>query len=213
MKQTCRLLVAIFFLTACGGQRDQQESGAALAAARADRDRESRVVREIFSQRYFENYRSRRCGENIMQFVQALDEVGVDLDPFRVITIENKGGSMMGLVRAEAARSVRWGRPAVWDRNWGHHAILVDVRGHIVYDFDYLIAPTPVRLEEYIERMFLVEPGCTTQDPYGYAMPCIGREIKLDEYRWEAVPAKDALSRNDENKTSFMMRDVLTRLE
>jgi len=208
------MVLLCFFGTACSFEASNKSNQSkSLAQDSLLRSAETlKSIRLLFNDHYKNRYVRGRCGKNIMEFVKALKENGADLSSFRVVMITNKGGSLFGMIKAEAARSVRWGKPYVWDNNWEHHVILWDQKENAIYDFDYQIEPTKEKLDTYIENMFLREPACLpNNDPYYASHGCIGRDVKLNDYMWETVPALDALAKKDQNKKKFRMKDLIPR--
>jgi hypothetical protein len=57
-------------------------------------------------------------------------------------------------VNAERARSRLNGQLVAEEKNWYEHWVTVDERG-MVYDFDFLMTPSPTNFKEYVEEIFL----------------------------------------------------------
>jgi hypothetical protein len=207
-----KLLIGTFFLTTLMIGCSSEDSKVSSAPRMTRSASASAVVKEIFERHYVEEYRPRFCGINVQEFIRDLDNNGVDLSSFQVVYIENKGGSEFGMVKAESARTVRWNKPAAWVTNWEHHVIAIDSKTKIVYDFDYMVSPTLVKLDRYIESMFLDESACDKGPNADSYHACVGRDTKLDDYQWELIPAEDSLSKVEKNKKTVFMRDVLNRL-
>jgi len=158
-------------------------------------------ARELFQKHYYEHYEERRCGQNVLSLAKALPAAS----GFYVVTIENKGFSVFGMVNAEAARGQSFRKPANVEANWYHHVILVDDRG-FVYDMDYTIEPSVVSMEEYLEKMFLDEPEC---EKSGTGEFCGGRENKMKEYQLESTPADDVIHRRKVEPKRAKLGEVL----
>jgi len=139
----------------------------------------------LFTDRFFTAYESGQCGKNVMGLLNEAHRHEVDVASARILKITNEGNTVFGMVNAELARGgrhVRHGtqRP-VEESNWYHHIVLeMDC---MVYDFDYLNAPTVTPLQGYLENMFLNE------HPRG-KFP-VGRDVKLRDYRVKIYNAPD----------------------
>jgi hypothetical protein len=160
----------------------------------------------LFETHFHEHYEPRHCGRNITRFLKAALKQDRHVDDLNVVTIENKGFSMFGLVNAEKARGWRFSVSSSVEKNWYHHVIALDDSGY-VYDFDYTTSPTPIHIEEYLESMFLDEPEC--QRPYSGHF-CIGRDTKLSDYEFTIMRALDFIQRkNNVVKQSVRMEKIL----
>jgi hypothetical protein len=177
MKSKLTTILCYLLLAACGGN----VQGSKL------KEDEITTIGTIFTDRYYNNYKDRYCGENILGFTTALTEVGVDLSQHKIVKITNEGVGSFGMVNAQSARSIRFNRPAAVELNWHHHVILLDELKGIVFDFDYMTSPTPVPIAQYIEAMYLDEPECA-KPIQGLTAFCVGAKQKLDGYLWELSP-------------------------
>ncbi len=128
----------------------------------------------LFQKRFFENYVSARCGDNIRGLLDEAHVRGLDLSSAELIVITNQGPSVMGLVNAELARSEDGSKPG--EQNWYHHVILAF--DGLVFDFDFTNDPTPLPVAPYFEKMFLEEMRDRDR-PWAR----VGRKRKLAEYK------------------------------
>ena len=155
----------------------------------------------LFEKHFREQYEPRYCGKNALRFVEGLKAAGEDLQRFHIVTIENKGFSVFGMLNAERARGTRFNRPAEEERNWYHHVFVLDDQG-LVYDFDFTIEPRIAPIAEYLEEMFLKEgdEGQTFK---------VGRKTKLADYALTAVPALAAVDKSAVPKKSHSLDKVV----
>jgi len=159
----------------------------------------------LFKTHYEKHYDPRKCGENILAFARAVSNAQGPIDSLHIVEIGNKGFHMFGMVNAERARGQRFKRPSEEETNWYHHFIVLDDQGR-VYDFSYGIQPSIPPIEEYLERMYLDEEECRNPRAPGF---CIGRDQKLDDYRFEATPAASVVDGNPAKPKQATMRQVL----
>lgn len=145
-----------------------------------------------FAEVFFKSYREGRCYENTLTFVTEALSTSGGAQKFSVIKIENKGTSSFGLVNAERARSRLNGQLVAEEKNWYEHWVAVDERG-MVYDFDFLITPSPKIFKDYVEEMFLDETECVT---HSWTELCGGRENKLNDYWLTVFDATELLNGN-----------------
>jgi hypothetical protein len=152
-------------------------------------------VKKIFESTFIDYYVAARCGDNIMRLVNAIDEARLDLYPAKIITIENGGFSVFGMVNAEYARQGgRLNPNAAQDgfrnlpgeRNWYHHVIL-DYDGYI-FDYDFGNHAQVLKTKAYMEKMFLDEK---TRSEGGEFF--VGREEKLKKYKITILEALTTL--------------------
>ncbi len=145
-------------------------------------------ISDLFETHFREQYRPRYCGLNALNFVKAIAKLRGSAEGFHIVHVENKGFSVFGMVNAEHTRGSRFNKPAVDEANWYHHAFVLDDQGN-VYDFDFGIEPRIVPIGQYLEEMFLKE---ATREQGGSFY--VGRQDKLNDYLFEAVPADAALN-------------------
>ena len=160
---------------------------------------------DLFEEHYFKQYVSGQCGKNVLNFVKAVKRTQGDVDFLRVVTVENKGFSVFGMVNAEKARGQRFNRPAEEEANWYHHVIALDSSG-MVYDFDFGTTPRIVSMEEYLEEMFLDETECEKPAAGEF---CAGRGTKLNDYKFSSVTASEALQGKANRVKEAPMNKVL----
>ena len=146
--------------------------------------------RAIFEDYFHRHYQARQCGSNTLGLARAIRERTGSASCFQIVTLENRGLTVFGMVNAEHARGERFRRPAAVEANWYHHVFLVDARG-FVYDSDFGTEPTVVPLAEYVERMFLDEAECAKPQ---YGEFCAGRDKKLADYELTVADAEEALT-------------------
>jgi hypothetical protein len=162
----------------------------------------------IFSKFYAQNYRAGQCGANVLSFLQEIQDEEGNLDGWKIAFVKNRGLSVFGMVNAEQARDESFGRPAVREKNWYHHAFAIDGQGY-VYDFDYLTSPKRMKFKPYIEHMFLDEEECLSG---GSGLFCAGRNVKLNDYQIELMDAEQALSRRGEPEWKGSLKDALKKI-
>jgi len=147
------------------------------------------VIEDLFTDHYHRKYEPRFCGRNALNFVKAIAAERGSAEGFYIVTIENKGFSVFGLVNAEKARGFRFGKPFNEERNWYHHAFVLDAQGN-VYDFDFTTEPRIVPIAQYLEEMFLDEGD----GKGGAGTFLVGRETKSNDYVLTATTAQAMLS-------------------
>lgn len=131
-------------------------------------------LERLFENRFSTHYQRGRCGTNIQGLVQAAKSEGLNMSSAKVLSIENVGGTVFGLVNAEYTRSSRaTGKPS--ESNWYHHVVL-EFACHI-FDFDFGNTAQVLPMQEYFERMFLAEDPNATP-----AYFTVGRAKKLSDY-------------------------------
>jgi hypothetical protein len=158
----------------------------------------------LFSTHFYRHYESGQCGKNIIKFIKAADAAGIDVSTMNVLFIENKGGSVFGMVNAEkATRSYHDG-----EANWYHHVVAVDDAG-LVYDFDFTSTPRIIPIQDYIEEMFLDEIECSGDPADYFGQPCVGRDTKLKDYEISVTPANQLLGGNETPTKKMRMGKVL----
>lgn len=141
---------------------------------------------DLFGKRFYSHYKAGKCGDNIMRLLDAARDAGIDARDARMLVIENKGISGLGLVNVALARGgshVRTGEqlPAS-ARNWYHHVILeLDC---LVYDFDFTNEPKVLPLRRYLQEMFLNQRPAAGQ-------VFVGKESKLDDYEVSTIRGTD----------------------
>ena len=149
-------------------------------------------VKKIFEKTFLDYYVASRCGDNIMRLVTAIDEARLDLYPAKILTIENEGFSVFGMVNAEFARqggrlnpnaSSDGFRNLPGETNWYHHVVL-DYDGYI-FDYDFGNTPQVLKAQAYMDKMFLIEKKKSEGGDF-----YVGREEKLKKYK---ITIMDAL--------------------
>jgi hypothetical protein len=164
-------------------------------------------VPQYFSSFYHQSYQSRKCGENVLNFFRGLSQSGNDISALTMVTIENKGFSVFGMVNAEKARAAPGSRKNTEERNWYHHIFAIDAVG-TVYDFDYLSEPSPRPFSFYVEDMFLNELECTQPISGEF---CAGRAEKLDSYELSFYRAKEILSGSESPYWKGSLKEALRK--
>lgn len=159
-------------------------------------------VGEVFSERYFQNYRSGQCYENSLGFVAAVSHLERVEKELFLVKLQNKGAGTFGLVNAERARSFVQGKLIAEEKNWYEHWFVIDEE-RIVYDFDFSSSPSPIQLKDYIEAMFLQESECDTPS---WTELCGKREDKLNEYRVTVFEVERGEERNKSEVWSGSLR-------
>lgn len=155
----------------------------------------------LFEKHFHEKYEPRYCGKNAQRFIEALQSAGEDLTRFYLVMIENKGGSVFGMLNAERARGWRFDKPAEEEVNWYHHVFVLDDRG-MVYDFDFTVTPQILPIGDYLEAMFLKE-----NNPQRFK---VGRQKKLEHYELASVAASEIVNQDvPQLKTSIPLKDVV----
>jgi len=122
-----------------------------------------------------------------------------------LVKLQNKGAGTFGLVNAERARSFVQGKLIAEEKNWYEHWFVMDASG-TVYDFDFSFAPTPMRLSDYIDEMFLEEDECVTPS---WTELCGRRDDKLNEYWVTVFEAKKWLKGSKDEMWSGTMKSFL----
>ncbi|MSP19682.1 MAG: hypothetical protein EXR74_08940 [Bdellovibrionales bacterium] len=128
-----------------------------------------------------------------MNFFKQLESLGEGVKGLNLVSLENKGFTVFGMVNAEKARAQLHGKSTTQEKNWYHHKFAIDNKG-MVYDFDYSNSPRPTPFNKYVEDMYLNEDECLT--PRGGEF-CAGRKNKLIDYELKIYEPKDVLELND----------------
>lgn len=148
----------------------------------------------VFSKAYNSQYSEGQCGQNIKRLLALWYKSKRSLTGVSVVVIENRGGSVFGMVNAERARSYRFDKPVVDEKNWYHHVIAVDEKG-FVYDYDFMTKPYVMKFKSYLYYMFLDEPECKTKKSGEF---CGGAKNKMQGYRFTWISADDYLFKGSE---------------
>lgn len=141
---------------------------------------------KMFKDSYTSNYVEGRCGDNITGLATRANEKRLNLNQANVLIIENKGGSLMGMVNVEFARNRgRNGSPGYM--NWFHHVVLE--KDGLIYDYDFGSSPQVVKVNQYFDKMFLSD-----KKGVGSSIDYVNPEEKLKDYEVEILPAIDMLN-------------------
>ncbi len=152
---------------------------------------DEQVLQPLFEKHFHKQYVSGRCGDNIRRFVKAVEREFASASDLAVVSLNNQGYSVFGMINVEKARGQRFNKPWEGEANWYHHVFAIDRNGN-VYDFDFEKEPRIVPFHEYIDEMFLIEPECEKPT---YGEFCAGRDNKLKDYLLESV-AGEAVAKN-----------------
>ena len=156
---------------------------------------------ELFEERFYSNYISGKCGDNITSFVAEAKKNKYDLHNASIIEITNAGFSVFGLLNVEFARESGRLNPEFpasgfrnlpGERNWYHHVIF-EKDGYI-YDFDFGNAPQVTPRDDYFEKMFLNEKRKSEGGEF-----YVGREGKLKDYKFLIRSALETILSRENN--------------
>ena len=156
-------------------------------------------IKAEFKTSFYNNYTSGKCGPNILNFIQKVENLGIDIKRGKVLKISNKGYHTFVMVNAEKARTKNGG-PS--EKNWYHHVIF-ELDGFI-YDFDYFNLPTVDQVSVYFNKMFLIEDKKTK----GSSL-YVGKENKLRDYQVEIISIDAALNRAKYKSKILKLSDFL----
>ena len=150
---------------------------------------------ELFMNSFYSDlYQPRKCGKNILSFVDLAAQNAVHVKGATIVKIENGGFSNLGMTKGWMAREggsrIRTESPDSaggrlkfhpGSANWYFHVFLVE--SGFVYDFDFGNAPRVLPLQQYVQQMFATPPNAT--------------EIaaRVEDYRVELISAEAQLER------------------
>jgi hypothetical protein len=129
------------------------------------------AIEAVFRDHFENEYIPNKCGQNIENFVRALDAEGLLPASAKIVKLDDEyGGSMFGMLNAEYARNATTRGPG--ETNWYHH-VVAEIDGKI-YDFDFGNQPEIITTREWLDRQWLQE----NENPYP-AFYRVGRKAKL----------------------------------
>ena len=136
-------------------------------------------------------YQCNRCGQNILNLVDAAHREGIPLKNAVIINLAHRSHTELDQVVALKARTSgtshsRFAKAQPTSppstRGWAFHHTILDVDGKI-FDFDFMNEPRVLPTEKYLKEMFF--DGLTSSQI----------QTKLKDYRVELLPALPASER------------------
>ncbi|MBI2083545.1 MAG: hypothetical protein HYT76_08240 [Deltaproteobacteria bacterium] len=100
----------------------------------------------IFREIFFKSYERGNCSTNIINFLKAAEERGMDISGAEVVFIMARGNASQkkALLRPLCPRNATSG--------WSAHVVLRD--GRVIFDLDFTDSPRVVGVHDYFRRMF-----------------------------------------------------------